>query len=104
MIAKKKELLQQIPRSRPNKKCFNYGKKVHYARDCSGRTNLKRKLKDKKTEQKAKRTREKKHQTLANQTSVNKVAIARSNPKDKKLDYDLYPNKRAFMIQEANMD
>lgn len=57
MMAKKKRSLQQTPRSRLNEKYFNYGKKDHYARDCPGHTNRKRKSKDKKVEQEAKRER-----------------------------------------------
>lgn len=49
-MARKKRPQQQSLRSRPNKKYFNYGKKSHYARDCPGRINLKKKLKDKKME------------------------------------------------------
>lgn len=57
MVARKKKLLQQNPKSRPNEEYFNYGKKNHYARDCPGCTNLIKKPKDEKTEQEAKRIR-----------------------------------------------
>lgn len=40
-----------------NKKSFNYSKKSYYTRNCLSHTNLKKKLKDKKTEQKANRVR-----------------------------------------------
>lgn len=43
IIVRKKRLLQQTPQSKPNKKCFNYGKKGYYARDCLGRNNSKKK-------------------------------------------------------------
>lgn len=60
MMASKKKLQQQTPKSRPNKKCFNYSKKnyyTHYTRDCPSRIYLKRNPKVKKTEQEAKYTR-----------------------------------------------
>lgn len=42
MIAKKKQ--SDKSNSRPNKKCFNYGKKGHYAKNCRSSTSNKRKL------------------------------------------------------------
>lgn len=48
MMARKKRPLQQTPWSRPNGKCFNYGKKSHYAKDYPGCINPKKKLGDKK--------------------------------------------------------
>ena len=93
MVARKKRSQQQSPKSRPNEECFNYGKKDHYARDCPGRTNPKRKPEDEKTEQEAKRARWKK-----NQTPTNRVAAARSNTPDKEPNDDPYPTGRAFMI------
>lgn len=57
MMAKKKGLQQQNPKFRSNEKYFNCGKKGHYVRDCPDCIKPKRKLEDKKTEQKAKRAR-----------------------------------------------
>ena len=57
MVVRKKRPQQQSLNPRPNEECFNCGKKSHYARDCPGRTNPKKKLEDEKTEQKAKRVR-----------------------------------------------
>lgn len=50
MMAKKKGPHQQTPRFWLNKKCFNYGKKDYYARDCPDHTDSKKKSKDKKIE------------------------------------------------------
>lgn len=99
VMTKNKKPQQQSPRSRSNEKCFNYSKKNHYAIDCPGRINLKRKPEDKKTEQEPKRARWKK-----NQTPTNKVAIAKSNPLNEKPDDNLYPTGRAFITQEVSTD
>lgn len=57
MMVKKKWPLQQPPRSKLNKECFNHNKKSYYARNCPSRINPKRKLIDKKTEQEEKDAR-----------------------------------------------
>lgn len=53
-MAKKKELLQQIQRSRPNEKYFNCNNKSHYDKNYLGCINLRKKLEDKKEEEKVK--------------------------------------------------
>lgn len=84
-MARKKGPLQQIPRSRLNKECFNSDKKDHYGRDCQSRTNSKKKPEDEKAEQEAKHPRWEK-----NQTSTDKVATARSNLPNKESDDNFY--------------
>ena len=43
--SKKKTTIEDTPRCRPNEKCFNYGKKSYYAKNCLSYTNLKKKIK-----------------------------------------------------------
>lgn len=57
LIIIKKELQQQSPKTRLNKKYFNCGKKSNYIRDCLSHINLKKKPKDEKIEQKTKYAR-----------------------------------------------
>lgn len=99
IMARKKRRLLPTPRSKPNKKYFNCSKKDQYTRNCSGCTNPKKNLEDKKADQEAKRARCKKHQN-----PTNRVAIVRSNLSDKKPKNNSYLIKRVFIIQETNTD
>lgn len=98
-MIKKKGPQQQTLRFRLNEKHYKCGKKNHYIRDFLGHSNLKRKPKDEKIEQKVKYVRKKK-----NQTSTNRVATAKSNIPNKEFVNDFYPIRKALVIQEAIID
>ena len=84
MITKKRlDKRQQTPNPKANEECFNCEKKGHYARDCY--SNLKKKLKDEKAVEEAKRARWKRNQ------ATEKAAAARSINQDNESDPKLYP-------------
>ena len=91
MMAKKK----QPERSdlRQNEKCFKYGRKGHYAKDCHNSTHnfTKRKSVEEFIEE-AKRSRWKKNQAKA----------AKSTANNDDFDVETYPAGRAFMTREAD--
>lgn len=90
-MASKKEPQQQNPRSRPNKKYFNYCKKDHYARYCSSCTN------PKKAKRRENGTRSKTYKKKEESNSDKQSYYYQVKRLNKKPDNDLYLIKGVFM-------
>ena len=90
LIAKKKQP-ERTTRLKPGEKCFNYGKKGHYAKDCHSSTLNKRKSKE--------LTKKAKHSWWKR----NLAKIARSNEQDNS-NPKPYLASQAFMTQKIDED